>query len=50
MKKIKGMNFKWNEFGSVVVIDKKEFYRLLKWLKNIFDINILSHTGDRPKI
>jgi hypothetical protein len=44
------MKLKWDEIGETVLIDKKIFYRLLKLIKKDIKIEILSHTGKKPKI
>ncbi len=46
------MELKWDEIGDTILINKKIFYRLLKWLKtkNEIKIKILSHSGENPKI
>jgi hypothetical protein len=44
------LKLNWNEIGETVLIKKKLFYRLLKWIKKDVKIEILSHTGKKPKI
>ncbi len=49
---MKNIQLKWTELGDIITINKKVFYRLLKWLQkeNEIRVEILSHTGEKPKI
>jgi hypothetical protein len=47
MKKIK---LTWTEVGSSVWVNKRMFYKLLELVKEAYNIEIISHTGTKPKI
>ncbi len=46
------MELKWSEIGDTILINKKLFYHLLKWIKKdkFIKIEILNYTGEKPKI
>jgi hypothetical protein len=49
---MKNIQLKWTELGNIITVNKKIFYRLLRWLQkeNEIKVKILSHTGEKPKI